>query len=74
VLHGVGRSKGPPTPLVDHATRTEFGRSSIRLSTAAALATSVVLASSLWKRNPSPMTCFQRSIWPVAGHCRKRPG
>jgi hypothetical protein len=54
------------TPSVDHATRTEFGhpRSSLRLRTWAAMVTSVVRASSLWKRSPSPMTCFQRANWP----------
>src|SRR3954470_15420560 len=59
-------AKEPPFPAVDHAARTEFGRprSSIRLRTWAAMATSVALASSLWKRSPSPMTCFQRANWP----------
>ena len=56
-------AKEPPFPAVDQATRTEFGRSSIRLSTGA-MATSVARASSLWKRSPSPMTCFQRANWP----------
>ena len=28
------------------------------------MATSVARASSLWKRSPSPMTCFQRANWP----------
>ena len=65
VLHGGGRGKGAPIPAVDQATRTEFGRqSSIRLRTWAAMATSVARASSLWKRSPSPMTCFQRANWP----------
>jgi hypothetical protein len=56
----------PPFPAVDQATRTELGRprSSIRLRTWAAMATSVARASSLWKRSPSPMTCFQRANWP----------
>jgi hypothetical protein len=64
VLHGGGRGKGGPFPGVDQATRTEFGRprSSIRLRTWAAMA--VARASSLWKRSPSPMTCFQRANWP----------
>jgi hypothetical protein len=59
-------AKNPPFPTVDQATRTEFGhpRSSIRLRTWAAMATSVARASSLWKRSPSPMTCFQRANWP----------
>src|SRR3954452_17850716 len=57
-------AKEPPFPAVDQATRTEFGRSSIRLRAAAAMATSVARASSLWKRSPSPMTCFQRANWP----------
>ena len=59
-------AKEPPFPAVDQATRTEFGRprSSIRLRTWAAMATSVARASSLWKRSPSPMTCFQRANWP----------
>jgi hypothetical protein len=59
-------AREPPFPTDDQATRTEFGcpRSSIWLSTAAAMATSVVRASSLWKRSPSPMTCFQRANWP----------
>src|SRR3954471_1349371 len=50
------------TPSVNHATRTEFEhpRSSIRLRAALAVAR----ASSLWKRSPSPMTCFQRANWP----------
>ena len=63
VLHGGGRGKRSPNPTVDHATRTESGhpRSSIRLRTAAAMATSVARAWSPWKRNPSPMTCFQRA-------------
>src|SRR3954452_10907488 len=63
VLHGGGRGKGAPTPSVNYATRTESGRprSSIRLRTWAAMATSVTRASSLWKRSPSPMTCFQRA-------------
>ena len=39
-------------------------RSSIRLRTWAAIATSLARASSLWKRSPSPMTCFQRANWP----------
>jgi hypothetical protein len=54
------------TPSVNHATRTEFGhpRSSIRLRAWAAMATSVARAWSLWKRSPSPMTCFQRANWP----------
>ncbi len=56
-------AKGAPFPAVDQATRTEFGRSSIRLRTWAAMATSVARASSLWKRSPSPMTCFQRANW-----------
>jgi hypothetical protein len=66
VLHRDGRGKEGPIPPVDQATRTEFGhpRSSIRLRTWAAMATSVALASSLWKRSPSPMTCFQRANWP----------
>ena len=60
------KAKEPPFPGVDQATRTEFGRprSSIRLRTWAAMATSVARASSLWKRSPSPMTCFQRANWP----------
>jgi hypothetical protein len=55
--------KAPRVSRVYQATRTEFGhpRSSIRLRTWAAMATSVALASSLWKRSPSPMTCFQRA-------------
>src|SRR3954468_9391283 len=57
-------AKEAPIPTVDHATRTEFGRSSIRLRAWAAMATSVARASSLWKRSPSPMTCFQRANWP----------
>ncbi len=57
-------AKEAPFPAVDQATQTEFGRSSIRLRTWAAMATSVALASSLWKRSPSPMTCFQRANWP----------
>ena len=59
-------AKEPPFPTADQATRTEFGRprSSIRLRTEAATATSVALASSVWKRSPSPMTCFQRANWP----------
>ncbi len=58
--------KGLPFPTADHATRTEFvhRRSSIRLMTWAAIATSVARAWSLWKRSPSPMTCFQRANWP----------
>ena len=28
------------------------------------MATSVALALSVWKRSPSPMTCFQRANWP----------
>src|SRR5687768_15012962 len=66
VLHGGGRGRGVPFPTVDQATRTEIGhpRSSIRLRTTAATATSVARASSLWKRSPSPMTCFQRANWP----------
>jgi hypothetical protein len=56
------RHRSPPFPTVDQATRTEFGRSSIRLRTWAAIA--VARASSLWKRSPSPMTCFQRANWP----------
>ena len=28
------------------------------------MATSVARAWSLWKRSPSPMTCFQRANWP----------
>jgi len=56
-------AKEAPFPTVDHATRTEFGRSSIRLRTAA-MVTSVAQASSLWKRSPSPMTCYQRANWP----------
>jgi hypothetical protein len=61
-----GETRKPPFPTVDQATRTEFGhpRSSIRLRTTAAMATSVARASSLWKRSPSPMTCFQRANWP----------
>jgi transposase-like protein len=53
-------------PAVDRVTRTEFGRprSSIRLRTWAAMATSVARAWSLWKRTPSPMTCFHRPNWP----------
>src|SRR5690348_18358241 len=53
-------AKEPPFPAVDHATRTEFGppRSSIRLRAAAAMATSVARASSLWQRSPSPMTLY----------------
>jgi hypothetical protein len=59
-------AKVAPSPAVSQATRTEFGRprSSIRLSTWAAMATSVARAWSLWKRSPSPMTCFQRANWP----------
>src|SRR5689334_18782686 len=59
-------AKEAPFPAVNQATRTEFGhpRSSIRLRTWAAMATSVARASSLWKRSPSPMTCFQRANWP----------
>jgi hypothetical protein len=59
-------AREPPSPAADHATRTELGRprSSIRLSTWAAIATSVARASSLWKRSPLPMTCFQRANWP----------
>src|SRR4051812_33331014 len=54
------------SPSVNYVTRTEFGppRSSIRLRTWAATATSVARASSLWKRSPSPITCFQRANWP----------
>jgi len=54
-----------PFPADDQATRTELGhpRSSIRLRTWAAMATSVARAWSLWKRSPSPMTCFQRANW-----------
>src|SRR5690349_9781183 len=53
-------AKEPPFPAVDQATRTEFGppRSSIRLRAAAAMATSVARAWSLWKRSPSPMTLY----------------
>ena len=60
-------AREPPSPSVNYATRTEFGRprSSIRLRTWAAMATSVARASSLWKRSPSPMTCFQRANWPL---------
>src|SRR3954471_19016155 len=57
-------AREPPSPAVDQATRTESGRSSIRLRTWAAMATSVARAWSLWKRSPSPMTCFQRANWP----------
>ena len=59
-------TREPPFPAVDQATRTESGRprSSIRLRTWAAMATSVARAWSLWKRSPSPMTCFQRANWP----------
>ena len=59
-------AREPPSQAVDQATRTESGRSrsSIRLRTWAAMATSVARASSLWKRSPSPMTCFQRANWP----------
>jgi hypothetical protein len=59
-------AKKTPFPADDQATRTEFGhpRSSILLSAAAAIATSVARAWSLWKRSPSPMTCFQRANWP----------
>src|SRR3954470_14532538 len=59
-------AREPPFPTADQATRTEFGhpRSSIRLRTWAAMATSVARALSLWKRSPSPMTCFQRANWP----------
>jgi hypothetical protein len=54
-------AKEAPFPAVNYATRTEFGhpRSSIWLRTWAAMA--VARASSLWKRSPSPMTCFQRA-------------
>jgi hypothetical protein len=60
------RQRSPRSPSVNYATRTELGhpRSSIRLRTEAATATSVARASSLWKRSPSPMTCFQRANWP----------
>jgi Transposase DDE domain len=60
------KAKEAPFPANDQATRTEFGcpRSSIRLRTWAAMATSVARAWSLWKRSPSPMTCFQRANWP----------
>src|SRR4051812_31109592 len=66
VLHGRGRGTGAPFPAVDQATRTEFElpRSSIRLRTWAAIATSVARASSLWKRNPSPMTASSARTGP----------
>src|SRR3954467_1557684 len=57
-------AKKPPCPAVDQATQTEFGRAGIRLRTWAGMAASVARALSLWKRSPSPMTCFQRSNWP----------
>jgi hypothetical protein len=49
----------------DHATQTDSGRprSSIRLSTSAAIAISLAWAASVWKRRVSPMTCFQRPTW-----------
>ena len=59
-----GRSSLHVATTIDQATRTEFERSSIRLRSWAAMATSVARASSLWKRSPSPMTCFQRANWP----------
>ena len=60
------RKKRSPFDAVDQATRTEFGRprSSMRLRTSTVMATSATCASSVWKRRLSPMTRFQRPIWP----------
>jgi hypothetical protein len=51
-------------PTVDHATRTEFGRSSIRLRAAMAVAR----ASSLWKRSEPRRIC--RGIVKLLGESR----
>jgi SNF2 family DNA or RNA helicase len=61
-----GDAKEGPVPTVGQAMRTAFGRprSSMRLRTWAAIATSVAWAPSLWERSASLMTRFQRPIWP----------
>ena len=56
-----GEARKPPFPTVDQATRTEFGhpRSSIRLRTTAATATSVARASSLHRTAGRILRCSQ---------------
>ena len=66
VLRGGAEGGRNPCHAADQATRTESGRprSSMRLRTSTAMATSAACASSVWKRRASPMTRFQRPIWP----------
>src|SRR4051795_1905376 len=61
-LGGVGALS--PTRVPGYAMRTYFGRpsSNIRLSTPAAMATSLACRPSVCERSPSPMTRFQRAI------------
>ena len=66
VLQGGAAGERSLYRAVGQATRMEFGRprSSMRLRTSTAMATSAACASSVWKRRLSPMTRFQRPIWP----------
>src|SRR3954454_1787060 len=52
------------TRVPGHAMRTYSGRpsSSIRFSTSAAIATSIICRPSVWKRRPPPTTHFQREM------------